>query len=651
MKNPRSTAAAWVVLALFLFIAPGTVRALSPGDPAPQFDIPWLEGQGPTSSSALFAASDATVLVIWNRGCPRCTQIALGMNALADSVAPLRGQIIGILFGPDDPQALKDLLWDREVAVPHLWDAAASTAAAYDLGIRHLGVFVIDRAGTIRAIFDDQIPDLTGPIPPAVREVLAHAVAAVPLSSSASNSAIRPAAPALGMDGRMRALTVEGSHLGDTGLNGETLENGPAFLYRWTFRASWRLSSSIEFIPRLTLSNEDEEVLTEAEEQRASRHGSVSLSGRSGRFSATLGAYPLRLSPLLLQRWDAEDAPPLGGASGCGCGGGGAGGELRQYSLEVLAPSYSFEGASAMWTGRYARVHAFGAIPRWERKVLATADPSETQRARYRRTLTGTSIEFGMPGPLDPRLDLPTPIGLRMGHLSVGDDQRTLPASGSYRPSPWDEDAWFLLARVEPVRGISAEAEYVDWHKDRASIKRRALDAQGYRAGVRIEESIGPAIVWTSVGRLQADRDFTPIYGALTYEANREGWRAWAGLRLLEAKGGSRDRLALTCFYRGVREIEAITWAEGRIEESVASLSLSGRPCRDLVAELHAIDLTTDRPGALPDLTTRGISFDTRWDGGASIEPVLRVDRLRRDDGESDPHTIWEASLFIRILR
>jgi peroxiredoxin len=652
VKDPTSTATVWVVLALVLCGAAGVAQALNPGDSAPAFDIPWLQGQGPTSSSAIFSSSDATVLVIWNRGCPRCTQIALGVNALADSVASLGGQVVGILFGPDDPQALTDLLWDRGVAVPHLWDAAAGTAAAYDLGIRHLGVFVIDRSGTVRALFDDQIPDLSGPVLPAVRGLLARPAATAQATSPARKIAPAPAVSDLSLDGRMRLLSVEGAHTGDTGLNGETLENGPAFLYRWNVRASWKISPGIEFVPRLTVSNEGDEVLTEAEEQRSNRHGTASLNARSGRLSATLGAYPLRLSPLLLQRWDAEDAPPLGGASGCGCGGSGGGGELQQYSLEVLAPSYLFEGVSAAWTGRHARLRAFGAIPRWENSVLATAGPTETQRAVYRRTLTGATIEAGIPGPLDPRLDLPAPAGLRMGYLSVGDDQRTLPARGYYRPSSWDENGWFLLGRVEPVRGISADAEFVDWHKDRASVKRRALDARGYRAGLRVEEPVGRSILWASVGRLHSDRDFSPMYGALTYEANREGWRAWAGLRLLEAKGGSRDRLAVTLFYRGVREVEAITWEGGRVEESVVSASLAGRPYRDLLAELHAIDLTTDRPpGAVPDLTTRGVSLDLRWDGTASIEPVLRVDALRRDDNESDPRTIWQGSFSVRIVR
>jgi peroxiredoxin len=635
------------LIILILCITAGSAFALAPGDPAPAFDLPWLQGDGSAASSAIYAQSDATVLVIWNRGCPRCTQIALGMNELADSLAPRGGQIVGILFGPDDPQSLKDLLWDREIPVPHLWDATAGTASDYDLGIRHLGVFVIDRSGTIRSLFDDQIPNLIGPVMPAAIDALGHPAA---IASAGRSSSAIPAWPDLSIDGRIRFLSTEGARAGDIGLNGETLENGAALLTRFDLRMTWPLARAIEFVPWLRVSNETDAVLTEGAEQLASPHGTASLNVRIGRLSGILGAYPLRLSPLLLQRWDADDAPPLGGASGCGCGGGGGGG-LQQYSLEILGPSYTFEGASAAWSHRLGRLRGFVAVPHWERRILTTAGPSETQKARFRRTLGGASIDLGAPGALDPRFELPTPLGLRAGYLTIGDDQRSIAERGYVRPAPMDERGWFLLGRAGPWKGLTADAEYVDWRLDRASRKQPSRDATGYRAGLRCEEPLGPAVLWGQAHRLRTENHFAPTYGALTYEENREGWRFWAGVRRLERAGGTRERCGLTLFYRAVREVEAITWAEGRIRERLASVSLSARPMRDLVAGAHGIFSKVDRPGAVPDLTTRGVSADLRWDGIAALEPVLRLDALRRDDGESDPRTIWEGSLSVRISK
>lgn len=642
-------------LSWFLLISgltSGSACAIAPGDPAPAFDLPWLQMDGSGASTALFAQSDATVLVIWNRGCPRCTGIALGANALADSIAPLGGQVVGILFGPDDPAALEDLLWEEGVAVPHLWDGAAVTASAYELGIRHLGVFVVDRAGAIRALFDDQIPNLVGPVLPAARAALVHPGEAALVRSTPPG---RPAPsalplPGLAIDGRMRVLSTEGARAGDAGLNGEALQNGAAFLTRWDLRMTWTLSRNVDFVPWLRVSNESDEVFPEGSDLFRSRHGTASLNARAGRLSGTLGNYPLRLSPLLLQRWDADDAPPLGGVSGCGCGGGGGAG-LQQYSLEVLGPTYRFEGATVGWSHRFGRVRGFMAVPRWERRIASTAGPDQTQTAQYRQTVAGASIDVGAPGGLDPRFELSTPLGLRAGYLSVGDDQRTLPVRNYIRPTPWDERGWFLLGSAGPWWGITGDVEYVGWHLDSAGKRRSARDAAGYRAGLRVEEPVGPMVLWGAAHRLRSDRDFAPAYGSITYEANREGWRAWAGARMLETEGGTRERWGIALFYRGVREVEEITWAEGPIREKIASVSLSARPAHNLLAEAHGIFAKTDQPGTAPDLTTRGVSGDVRWEGNPVLEPVLRIDSLRRDDGTTAPRTIWEASLSLRILK
>ena len=355
MDRPQITLLRLLVVFLLL-VGSRPAFPIDPGEAAPPFELPWLDGGGRARSAEIFSQRSATVLFLWDRGCPRCVRIALTCPELSDSLASLDAQVVGIVLGPGDPDELADLLWDRGVLVPHLWDEERATAGPYGLGRRHLGIFVVDRAGTVRAVFDDRVPDLVRPALPAVREVLASPVVeAVPVAAAVS----APSGwPVLKIDGRARLLSTEGARSGDTGLFGEELENGTLLLFRWDLRMSWTLAEGIVFEPWLRVSNETDAVLTQGPEQLSSRYGSASLRVRRGPFSGVLGAFELRVSPLLLQRWDRQDAPPIGGASGCGLCGAGASG-VQQHSLEILRPEYTFEGATATYRNRFGRLQGW----------------------------------------------------------------------------------------------------------------------------------------------------------------------------------------------------------------------------------------------------------------------------------------------------
>lgn len=636
----------WPAAAL-LCLHCGIASALVPGQPAPSFDLPWLSSEGNAGSGELFELADATVLMIWNRGCPRCTEIALGSPELADSAMALGAHAVGILFGPDDPEALREMLWDESILVPHLWDADARVAADYGLGFQHLGVFVIDRKGIIEAVFDDQIEDLTASVLPALRATLAAPVSSQDVPGAAAREPSR-AVPPVQIEGRLKLLSAEKVQPGDTGLFGEALEPGTLLLYRWEARTALDLAPGVRLVPWLRLSNEPKAVLTEGAEQLSNALGSVTVLAGWRQLSASLGAFALSLSPLLLQRWDAEDAPPLGGVSSCGCGAGASG--LSQRSLEILSPIYTFEGVSISASHRMGRARGWIAVPDWEQKV-ETSDPiSEWDQARYRRILEGVSLDVGRTAMIDPINGLPSPLGLRLGILRQEDDRRSLPRDPAVlQPVERDERGLFALARIEPWKGCAAEAEYVDWTR---WSRGEEVAAQGLRIGLRGAAAAGSVHVWGQVQHTRTDPGFDPFYMALSYDPNREGWRVAGGIGMASGGGGSRERLSLRFFHRAAREREEIDFPGlGRLRTRTSSATILVRPVRDWLAEIHGVATKSENPPRTqPDQTRNGLSVDLRWEASPQLDPMLRLDLIRHDEGSADPHTSWQAYLIIRAL-
>jgi peroxiredoxin len=641
------------LLCVVLAVPGGPAFALGPGDAAPGFELPRLEGEGVVRAPAVFAAAPLTALIFWNRGCPECLEIAMGMQVLTDSLRPLGGEVTGVAFGPDDAVSIRDLVHENRIAATQLWDAGGTVAAQYGLGRQHLSVFLVDRDGVVREAFDDRIPSLMDPVWPAARRILG-AAAPSPLAEivTAPSPAPGPVPEAvaatlssLRLDARMKVLSTEGAEPGDRGLYNEPLENGSLFLFRFDLRLPLALAPGVELVPWLRVSNEDDEILTEQAEQLSSPRGTLSLNLRAGRWAGTVGAFPLRVAPLLLQRWDATDAPPLGGVAACACGGGAEG--ISQRSLEVLGPEYTFEGVSASYTERLGGLRAWFAIPRWERVRSATAPILERLEGRYRRLLGGAYMEMGSPGTRDAESSLPAPLGLRVGVVSVTDDGRTLGA-GSYRPLQHDELGWVAQARAEPVPGLSADAQWATWRLDESGTE---SNGDAYLAGARGSFRVEPVEFWARLHRLHTDPGFAPLYRALTYEPNQEGWRAEAGFGGWRATGSRRDRFAASAFYRETQETEERDAPGlGKTEYRVVSLSLSVRPAGDLVTELSAVETRTEKP-SLPLERSRGLSLDGRWEGSGVLDPSLHVDMIRRQALDEEERTIWQVYLWVRVVR
>lgn len=629
-------------------------QMLRPGDPAPPFDLPFLAGEGGLAAPDLFWESRVTALVLWNRACPQCAEIVTAMPALADSLLPLGGRVAGLAFGPDDPAALRAWLADQGITLPQLWDDSGSVASLYGLGLSHLAVFVVDESGVVRAVFDDNLEGLVESVVPAARAATRPVTVLEPGPGTRSDATPPRRAPsngslpgALRLDGRMRLLSSQKVRTGDVGLFGETLENGSVLLYRWDLRYSWRVTPELEFVPWLRVSNESDEVLAEGPEQLSDPRGSASLIARSGESRATLGAFPLRLSPLLLQRWDAQDAPPLGGVSSCGCGAGATG--VRQRSLEVLSPYYTFEGIAAGHSTALGSVQTFFSIPRWERAVSEHAPVEQWDLARYRRILYGTAVDLGPTLERDPDFELPSPLGLRFSIERVDDDERTL-GPGQRHPQAQDQWGWSVLGRVGLLDGMWADGEYAASHADLPAASTAEEDAAALRAGLNGRARGERFSLWARAHRLRVEAAFAPQYRALTYDPNREGWRVAGGIGWRRHPSDRRDAVALSAFLRDLDEIDEVSAGFGRNAYRVASLSLTLRPRGDLPAQVHAVRTRTDRPHNLSE-KTEGLSLDLRWEGSPSIDPMLRIDAIRRDPVGRDPaRTYWQGSLSIRVV-
>ncbi len=653
-----------VVAGAFLACAllAGAAIALEPGDPAPAFDLLFLAEEGGLRAPECFLESPVTVLLIWDRGCPHCLDLALSSSALADSIEPLGARVLGIVLGPDDPAAIRDVLWERAVAVRQLWDRERKTAGAYDLGIKHIGIFVIDRSGTIRACFDDKVDDLVAAVRPAVMDVIDGSRSAgqpqprsfLPKSENpVARSGIQPLGwPTLHFDGRSRLTTTDRARPGDVGLYGETIENGALLLHRWDLRLTWELTPRIVIEPWLRVGNESETALTEGAEQLSNPHGSLSVRYVDRSVSATLGAYPLRLSPLALQRWDLDDLPPIGGGAGgvsCACGGGALG--LQQKSLEMLGTDYTFEGASASIRTDDWLARGWIAIPRHENR--GSRYPSaERDQPRFRRIVYGGSLDLGRAGAVERTFGLPQPFGVRAGFLWLEDDKRTLDPSTvylPYLPSERDERVGFVLASAGPWNGISADMEFAELRSN------DPFDShgRGFRGGLRGERAVDRLVFWGRAHRIQIDPGFAPYYRALTYEENREGWRSSLGFRLLPYSGAAREWLGLTLYSRDVRErsssagqgIKPPRW-------TTYGISVLGRPLRDLVIEAHWVAVREKRPLASGgDIRTSGASIETYWDGLGTLQPSFRLEAIRPESGIQEAVTIWQTYISVRALK
>jgi hypothetical protein len=194
---------------------------------------------------------------------------------------------------------------------------------------------------------------------------------------------------------------------------------------------------------------------------------------------------------------------------------------------------------------------------------------------------------------------------------------------------------------------LSGEAQLATWRLNQSG---RRAEASACLAGLRSSVSRGPLSIWVRLHRLRTEPDFAPLYRALTYEPNQEGWRVAGGFGGWPTPSSRRDRLSASVFYRTVRETEErVAPGYGKSRSSVLSVSLSTRPMSGFLVELSAVETKTRTP-LIPVERSRGLSLDLRLDRWAFLEPQMRVDVIRRA-AWSEVRNVWQTSLWVRLAR
>jgi hypothetical protein len=250
-------------------------------------------------------------------------------------------------------------------------------------------------------------------------------------------------------------------------------------------------------------------------------------------------------------------------------------------------------------------------------------------------------------------------MGLRLAYLRVGDDRGSITEEFIRPLEERDEYGLVMLLGGGPWRGLSADAEHVWWNLVRVQeagtwlngvgTHREETDRRAFRGGVRGSWSLRRAALWCRVHRIWIEPGYEALYRALTYDANQSGWRVALGGEIRSFPTG-RPRLAVSGFARVTEEVEETLPEFGPIEKKIYSVSVTASPQRDLRTGVHVVHTVTETPHpAIPDDKTTGTSLDLIWKRWPSVEPNLRIDVLRRDDGSSK-WTLWQGYLFVRIL-
>ena len=110
--------------------------------------------------------------------------------------------------------------------------------------------------------------------------------------------------------------------------------------------------------------------------------------------------------------------------------------------------------------------------------------------------------------------------------------------------------------------------------------------------------------------------------------------------------------MGASLFYRRTEETEAVYAVHGPLQGTIGSVTLQARAGEILEAQIHGVRSTRDYPNPLtPDEESLGLSVDFRYLAWPAVDPVLRVDAIRRDLEVTDPHIVWQAYLSIRVLQ
>jgi thiol-disulfide isomerase/thioredoxin len=543
-----------VCIALVLVLIHATVSIAMESRAAPSFTLSLLGEAERMSSETLFRSFSYTFLVFWESGCPKCVEHLVECERFFEEYAGGDITVVGINSDRGDMLTVQGILVANGIRFTQLWDGTGEVTKIYGIPHGSFAVFLVaegvveasrlDPAGNVKELMESML--LGGG-----REDEAVDDAVITAAGEADARGDSHLGFTFGGRSRIRFLGIDAVGAAAVGPYGEAVNPRNNVLYRFEMEMSRSLGRYVGLGGLLRISNEDEAVLESGPQYLGSEWGSAFAEFRFDRISLRLGYYSISLTPLTLMRWDWDDNPRTGGEAGCGCG--DAAGVLLVESLEELGPDLTFEGGICTYRSAGFETRLFYAIPRRAREVSKNevrstgADP-----AHY-------SLEiFGFGGRWQ-RYDSRTGLFWHLGVSAVGSWENPRSVDfldlGYAVPDPWyDSHILTVTAEVPIVRLLAARGEVVAANRARS----HGLEEATGQDDVTLKGGggIGGIIfsweprVTVACDYMRLEPNFYSPLAALSYESNLEG------LRLSSRLLGPRDIVAVSLFYKRLREVE-----------------------------------------------------------------------------------------------
>lgn len=339
---------------------------------------------------------------------------------------------------------------------------------------------------------------------------------------------------ALSGEGKIRFRDVEASADRITGPYGEELRQGLSLRQRLDLSLEVLVTDFLNAGGAIRISNENSKEVLPPPDFISTKAvaGWWFLGFHKAPIDVAVGAYDASFTPLTLMRWDSNDNPL--GASGCACqiSVGGISGE----SLEELQEDYKLEGARLKIEGALGDITTLYARPQ-----VSSENVSFTQQM------------YGTRG----RIILPyvrnfSSLTIGATALRVKDDTRSV-NQATY--SPLQSDVIGIDINLPLLWKISCIAEYARSIRDDNLFSKvdRIRRENGIIGGLKM---ISGDNIETNLIYLQLDPYFAPLYRAVSYAKNRQGFRFSLTYRKLPIFD---QRLTFSCYAKKLTEIKP-TW-------------------------------------------------------------------------------------------
>lgn len=133
---------------------------MSPGDYAPRFSLPMLDGGKEVVSAKEVHNAHATVFIFWSMACPSCREALLECQRVHDAFGRQAVVFYGINFDIENVQGVRAFIKGENITIPHLWDRGQRITKEFKALDYTFSVFVVDRDGKIVLAQYDHPPDL-----------------------------------------------------------------------------------------------------------------------------------------------------------------------------------------------------------------------------------------------------------------------------------------------------------------------------------------------------------------------------------------------------------------------------------------------------------------------------------------------------------